>query len=186
MPTNEVKLGTGLATGMFFHAPAGTALPTYPAAELAEAWKEVGFVSQDGITWHHGRSGEVLKDWSNTIRRILDSSDDKTIAVPVISSTKEVLETIFGAGNVQASAADTTHGNLLTISSANGIMSGEEAFLFLMKDGDDMIAIGTTSGFISALDDITFAPGSPITWNATVNMSDWTLILDDGQKVSGT
>jgi hypothetical protein len=50
-----------------------------------------------------------------------------------------------------------------------------------MKDGDDTIAIGTTGGFISALDDITFAPGSPITWNATVNMSKWTMILDDGQ-----
>ena len=186
MPTNEVKLGTGLATGMFFHAPAGTALPAYPSAELAEAWEEVGFVSQDGITWHHGRSGEVLKDWSNTVRRILDSSDDKTIVVPIISTTEEVLKTIFGAGNVDAEAANTTHGNLLKISSADGIMSGEEAFLFLMKDGDDMIAIGTTSGFISALDDITFAPGSPITWNATVNMSNWTMIMDDGQVTAST
>ena len=186
MPTNEVKLGTGLATGMFFHAPAGTALPAYPSAELAEAWEEVGFVAQDGITWHHGRSGEVLKDWSNTIRRVLESSDDKTIAVPIISTTAEVLKTIFGAANVEETAADTTHGNLLKVASAAGIMSGEEAFLFLMKDGDDMIAIGTTSGFISALDDITFAPGSPITWNATVNMSNWTMILDDGQVTAST
>lgn len=181
MPTNEVKLGAGLATGMFFHAPKGTALPTYPTEELAADWKQVGFVSQDGITWHHGRSGEPLKDWSNTIRRILDSSDDKTVAVPIISTTKEVLQTIFGAGNVTEEAADTDHGKLLKISSADGIMSEEEAFLFVMKDGDDTIALGTTGGFISALDDITFAPGSPITWNATVNMSDWTLILDDGQ-----
>ena len=186
MPTNEVKLGTGLATGMFFHAPAGTALPAYPSAELAEAWEEVGFVAQDGITWHHGRSGEALKDWSNTIRRVLESSDDKTIAVPIISTTAEVLKTIFGAANVEETAANTTHGNLLKVASADGIMSGEEAFLFLMKDGDDMIAIGTTSGFISALDDITFAPGSPITWNATVNMSNWTMILDDGQVTAST
>ena len=186
MASYDVNLGAGLATGMFFHAPAGTALPAYPSAELAEAWEEVGFVAQDGITWHHGRSGEVLKDWSNTIRRVLESSDDKTIAVPIISTTEEVLKTIFGAGNVDAEAANTTHGNLLKVASADGIMSGEEAFLFLMKDGDDMIAIGTTSGFISALDDITFAPGSPITWNATVNMSNWTMILDDGQVTAST
>ena len=49
---------------------------------------------------------------------------------------------------------------------------------------DAIIAIGTTGGFISALDDITFAPGSPITWNATINMSAWTMILDDGQVTS--
>ena len=186
MGSNAVNIGAGAASGMFFHAPQGTALPAYPGADLDSDWKEVGFISPDGITWHHGRSGEALKDWSNTVRRVLESSDDKTIAVPVISTTEEVLKTIFGAGNVQESAANASHGNLLTISSANGIMSGEEAFLFLMKDGDDMIAIGTTSGFISALDDITFAPGSPITWNATVNMSNWTLIMDDGQVVTTT
>lgn len=185
MGSNAVKLGAGLATGMFFHAPAGTALPTYPTETLAEAWEEVGYVSQDGITWHHGRSGEALKDWSNTIRRILESSDDKTVTVPIISTTKKVLQTIFGADNVTEAEATTGHGKLLSLSS-DGMMSGEESFLFLMKDGDDTIALGTTSGFISALDDITFAPGSPITWNATVNMSNWKLILDDGQVTAAT
>ena len=186
MGSNAVKLGAGLATGMFFHAPAGTALPTYPTETLAEAWEEVGYVSQDGISWHHGRSGEPLKDWSNTIRRILDSTDDKTVTVPIISSTKEVLKTIFGADNVDETAATTGHGKLLSVSSEDGIMSGAESFLFLMKDGDDAIALGTTNGFVSALDDITFAPGSTITWNATINMSNWTLIMDDGQVAAGT
>ena len=30
------------------------------------------------------------------------------------------------------------------------------------------------------------APGSPITWNATVNMSNWAMILDDGQVTAST
>ena len=169
MPTNEVKLGAGLATGMFFHAPAGTALPAYPSAELAEAWEEVGFVAQDGITWHHGRSGEVLKDWSNTIRRVLESSDDKTIAVPIISTTEEVLKTIFGAGNVEATAADTTHGNLLKVASAAGIMSGEEAFLFLMKDGDARVVIVVPNGQITEVGDVTFVSNNAIGWQVTLS-----------------
>ena len=181
MASNNVKLGTGLATGMFYHAPKGTALPTYPTESLAEAWSEVGYVSDEGITWHHGRSGESVKDWSNTIRRIINSSDDKTISVPIISTTKESLKTIFGADNVVETAATTGHGKLLTITS-DSMMSGEEAFLFIMRDGDDSIAIGTTGGFISALDDITFS-GSTIIWNATLNMSAWTMILDDGQVI---
>ena len=185
MASNDVKLGAGLATGMFYHAPKGTALPTYPTETLDEDWVEVGYVAQDGITWHHGRSGEPLKDWSNTIRRILDSSDGKTISVPIISTTEEALKTIFGEDNVTATAASTAHGKLLTITS-DDMMSGEEAFLFVMKDGDDTIAIGTTAGFISALDDITFAPGSPITWNATIDMSAWKMILDDGQVTTST
>jgi hypothetical protein len=44
---SDVKLGIGLATGMFYHAPIGTAFPTYPAETLAAAWKKVGDVTAD-------------------------------------------------------------------------------------------------------------------------------------------
>ena len=45
----DTKLGLGLATGMFYHAPAGTALPTYPSEQLNAAWVKVGDVSDAGI-----------------------------------------------------------------------------------------------------------------------------------------
>ena len=181
MSSNAVNLGAGLATGMFFHAPSGTALPTYPNDTLGSDWKEVGYISQDGITWHHGRSAEALKDWSNSIRRMLQSSDDKTVAATIISTTKEVLQTIFGSGNVTETAATSSHGKLEAVEVKEGVMSGEEAFLFLMKDGDDSFLLGTTKGFITSLDDITFAPGEPITWPATISADAWTFIKDDGQ-----
>ena len=53
-----------------------------------------------------------------------------------------------------------------------------------MKDGDDMIMLGTTSGFISSLDDVDFKATDGITWNATISSSAWTLITDDGQVES--
>ena len=34
--TNDVNLGSGYATGMFYKAPAGTALPAYPSAPLTQ------------------------------------------------------------------------------------------------------------------------------------------------------
>lgn len=181
MASNNVNLGIGAATGMFFHAPKGTALPTYPTDTLAEGWEEVGFVAQDGITWHHGRSAEPLKDWSNSIRRQIQSDSTGTVAAPIISTTKEVLETIFGADNVTHTAATAAHGALDSVNVREGVMSGEEAFLFLMKDGDDSFMLGTTCGIITNLDDITFAPGSVITWGATVAADAWTFLKDDGQ-----
>ncbi|MBP5410964.1 MAG: hypothetical protein J6Y26_03530 [Lachnospiraceae bacterium] len=183
MGSNAVKLGTGAATGMFFHAPSGTALPTYPTDTLGSDWTEVGYVAEDGITWHHGRSATPLKDWSNSIRRMLQDDATGTVSVPIISTTKEVLETLFGSGNVIETAATTGHGKLEAVEVKEGVISGEEAFLFLMKDGDDTIMLGTTKGFITTLDDISFAPGSAITWGATVSADAWKLILDDGQVV---
>ena len=181
MGSNVVNLGAGAATGMLFHAPKGTALPTFPTDTLAADWVEVGYVAEDGITWHHGRSAEPLKDWSNSIRRQLQSDATGTVAVPIISTDAEALKTLFGSGNVDETAATATHGNLTSIEVAEGVLSDEEAFLFLMKDGEDTFMLGTTSGFITALDDINFAPGSVITWGATVSADKWTFMKDDGQ-----
>ena len=41
MASNAVNLGIGRATGMFYHATKGTALPAYPTETLAAAWTEV-------------------------------------------------------------------------------------------------------------------------------------------------
>ena len=183
MGSNAVNLGAGAASGMFFHAVSGTALPTYPTETLGSAWKEVGFVAEDGITWHHGRSAEPLKDWSNSIRRQLQSDTIGTVAAPIISTTADVLKTIFGEDNVTEAVASADHGALTSVEVEEGVMSGEEAFLFLMKDGDDTFMLGTTAGFITALDDISFAPGAAITWNATVSADSWTFMKDDGQVV---
>ena len=44
MATHDTKMGIGYASGMFYHAPAGTALPSYPTETLPAAWVEVGDV----------------------------------------------------------------------------------------------------------------------------------------------
>lgn len=176
--SNAVNLGIGAATGMFYHAPKGTALPDFPTTPASTAWVEVGYISEDGITWHHGRSAEPLKDWSNSIRRQIQSDATGTVAAPIISTTEEALNTIFGKDNVTATTATTAHGASAGVEVKEGVMSGEEAFLFLMKDGDDAFMLGTTSGFITNLDDISFAPGSVITWNATISADAWKFIKE--------
>ena len=184
MGSNAVNIGAGAASGMFFHAPQGTALPAYPGDTLAQAWKEVGFISQDGITWPHGRGGEPLKDWSNSIRRMLESKDNRTVAGKLISTTKEVLQTIFGAANVTDGAATSSHGALESVEVKSGVISGEEAFLFLMQDGDDAFMLGTTKGIVTNLDDVSFAPGATIDWGFTIAADAWTFMKDDGQKAT--
>lgn len=181
-----VNLGTGNATGYFYHAAKDTELPASPLASLASGWTEVGYIAEDGITWSTGRSSEPLKDWANKIRRQLQSEPTGTVVAPIISTTAEVLKTIFGDDNVDETAATTGHGALVSVEVKEGVVSGEEAFLFIMKDGDDAMMLGTSNGYITALDDITFQPGSPITWNATVSADSWTFMKDDGNKTTTT
>ena len=67
---NEVQLGGGYASGMFYTAPKGTPLPAYPGATLSSAWKEVGDIDEDGITFTP-RDSSTLKNWAGKPKRVL-------------------------------------------------------------------------------------------------------------------
>lgn len=164
MATNAVNLGIGNATGMFFTAAADTALPTSLAA-LAEWGTEVGYVSHDGITLHLAQNKETLKDWSNSIRRMLPSTDSGTVKVPVISTTAESLTAVFGSENVS--------GTTVTINPNN--VQDAKAWCLVMVDGDDYIILGTTNGYVSDIGDVTMEPEGAITWDTTISADTWTL-----------
>jgi len=180
----DTLLGIGLATGMFYHAPAGTALPTYPAETLDKAWAEVGDVSNDGITLGQDKSTETIKNWANVVKRNILTDHTETVQAPLMDTTEEVLKVCVGEDNVTVTAATSDHGKLIDAHLSAGNLPKPEAFLFLMKDGDNLIALGTSDGQITALDNVSFAPSGAITWTPTITaMEDgWHMITDDGQK----
>ena len=158
----EVKLGLGLATGMFFHAPADTALPTDPTATLDAAWTHVGDVSDAGITLELSKSTTNLRNWANAVKRVIMTEHSETIQAPIMDTTEESLKTVVGADNVSVS------NNVITVNLSAGNLPPEEAFLWVMKDGDDMMMIGCSRGQVSSVDNVTFAPGDPIRWTPTI------------------
>ena len=107
MASNKVNLGIGLATGMFYTAPAGTTLPAYPSASLT-SWTEVGAVSADGITWSTGKDSDPLRNWAKEVERLIAKEVERLIAsdkggtvqAPLMYTEQKTLETIFGASNV--------------------------------------------------------------------------------------
>ena len=169
MATHDVKLGIGDVSGMFYHAPAGTALPATADATLDAAWTEVGYVSQDGLTVSINATTEGIKDWANRIVRMVVTDSDETAQASIITTTEETLATVLGEDNVSASSGTITAGLSLAT------LPPEEAFLFRMKDGDDMIIVGCTKGQITALESLSFQPGSAIAWTPTITVLEGTL-----------
>lgn len=168
----DVKLGLGLATGMFYHAPAGTALPTDPTAAIQNTWTHVGDVSDAGITLALNKSATNLKNWANKIKRVIMTDHSETIQSPIMDTVEEALKTVVGASNV------TTASGVITVNLSDGDLPEQEAFLWVMKDGDDMMMIGCSYGQVSAVDNVTFAPGAAINWTPTI-----TAMGDDGFKL---
>lgn len=178
----DVKLGLGLATGMFYHAPAGTDLPEYPSATLGGAWVKVGDVSDEGITLATDKSVENLRNWANVIKRAIMTDHTETIQAPIMDTTEEALKTVVGADNVTTTAAATGHGKLINVNLSAADLPEEEAFLWLMKDGDAMIMIGCTNGQVTAVDNVAFAPNAAINWIPTVTAlgDGFQMVIDEG------
>lgn len=189
--THDVNLGIGNyaesgVTGMFYHAAADTALPSYPGETLAAAWEEVGAVSSDGITFNSNWSFEKLKNWANQIERMLPSDESGSVSAPIIDTTEESFKTIFGESNVTVTPATSAHGKLISVDITQSTIPDAEAFLFLIKDDDDMIMIGTKKGYISELAEVAFQPDAAITWNPTITADKWTVMKDNGQVTGST
>ena len=176
----DVNLGIGNSTGMFYHAPENTALPTSPYETLSAAWTHVGDVSNDGITFSSAHEFDTIKNWANVIKRLLPSDESETVVAPIIETTEEVMKTLFGEDNVTVTAATASAGKKIRIDTSPTNTPTAEAFLFLMKDGDDMIMIGTTSGFVTSVGEVTFAPGEAVTWEATISTDKFIVIKDEG------
>lgn len=185
MASNKVNLGIGLATGMFYTAPAGTALPSYPTdATGLSSWVEAGAITADGITWATGKDSDPLRNWAKEVERLIASDEGGTVQAPLMYTTQKTLETIFGAGNVTTVAATANHGALISVDVAPGVSASPAGFLFIMKDGDDTIMLGTSKGIVREVDDISFSPTEAITWTATIEAASWTFMKDDGQVTS--
>lgn len=181
MATNNVNLGIGLATGMVFMADAGTVLPSSPLETLPADWKSIGAITADGITWATGKDSEPLRNWAKETERLTASDEGGTVTAPLMYTNEDTLKAIFGSDNVTVTAADNTHGNLVSVTVAPGVSASPKAFLFLMKDSDDTMLVGTSNGIVREVGDISFSPTEAIVWEATIEAASWTFVKDDGQ-----
>lgn len=90
---------------------AGTA-PSDTSTTPAAAYKDLGYVSEDGVTFAMPDAGDVtpLKAWQNnaTIRTIRGGIDDNPqISLTLVETKLEVIEAVFGTTVTQAVAHGT-------------------------------------------------------------------------------
>lgn len=184
MSTNNVNVGVGNASGMFYHASNSPTPPTMPTSpfDAMTGFTEVGYVGEDGPTWTPYGATQVIKAWSlDAVRNI--KTEKGSVKVPVISTTEESLKTVFGTGAVTQTAANTTHGNIVKVDTEGGPYNENEAFVLIGKDGTDGIMLSCPSGRVTEISEIPMKPGDAIMWEITIE-GDWTFVKDDGQTTT--
>ena len=98
---NNVSTGKPRTAGAIFRAPYGTALPTDAATELNEAFKELGFVSDAGVSNANSGENTEFYAWGGTPVGEGETEKTDTWKFKLIEALNpEVLKTVYGEANV--------------------------------------------------------------------------------------
>src|SRR5699024_11087251 len=87
--------------GAVYSAPLGTTLPVDAATELDDAFKSLGYISEDGLTNANSPESENIPAWGGDIVASVQTSKEDTFSYTLIESMNvDVLKEVYGQDNV--------------------------------------------------------------------------------------
>lgn len=102
----NVHLGKPKIGGSIFVAPAGTTLPTDATTALDAAFKNAGYISEDGLTNNNSKSIEKIKAWGGAVVMTYSSEHSDSFKFTVIETTNtDTLKLVYGDDNVTATSS---------------------------------------------------------------------------------
>jgi hypothetical protein len=126
---NADNVRVGL-TGRIYMAPKGTTAPTDLTTAWAAGWKDLGYMSDDGVSLEYSTDVEDINAWQSLspVRRIL-TGVDMTLGFTAIELKADTITLYFPGSSLSTNTGVHT----LTIPSAPG--SAEFAFGLEWEDG---------------------------------------------------
>lgn len=157
--------------GALYVAPKGTAKPTDARTALANTWASGGYISEAGITLNVSRSNSNLRDWGLNNVRVVSTDFGTTITGEFLQIDEQAAKNLVGTANVSKTAANSTHGEQLTIS-IGPELPPEQAFCINMKDGNRRGRICAPNAQITEIGSMTFVPSAGNVWPFTITCND--------------
>ena len=161
----NVSVGKPLATGAIFVAPSGTDVPTDATAPLAETYKCVGYISEDGVTNAVTTDSEPVKAWGGDTVLNTQTSREETFAFKMIETNKTSLEQAYGAGNV---TEESESGSL----SIKHNSKEKSVYVYVMEvilTGNRIKRIVVPVGKVIEMGDVVYKDNEPIGYEITVS-----------------
>lgn len=167
MPTvKKVSAGKPKVSGAVYRAPIGTALPTDAATNLAAAFVDMGYISEDGVTNSNSPETEKIKAWGGQVVLIVSTEKPDTFKLTFLESLNEnVLKTVYGDGNV---TVDATNGTINVKANAAALDEYVYVIDVAMRDGA-LKRIVIPDGALSELGDIVYKDDDAIGYEITLD-----------------
>lgn len=104
----QVTAGKPKVGGHIFRAPVGTTLPTDATTALDNAFVDMGYASEDGLTNANSPESTVIKAWGGTpVLTIQESKEDTFQLVFISAENVEVQKMVYGNTNVTGTTFST-------------------------------------------------------------------------------
>ena len=145
-------------TGRVYVAPTATTAPTASDSTLDAAFKDLGYVSADGVEYATDRSTNQIRAWQNAdlVREVV-TEGTITYKFMLLESNQDVIQTYFGS--------TMTAGKLEVDPTATG---GRKSFVIDVVDGAKTIRHYIPAGEVMAVESQTIANGDAVAYGVTV------------------
>ena len=169
---NEVKnvtYGKPRSTGSVYAAPLATALPTDAKTALAATYKNLGYISEDGLTNENSPEIEKQKAWGGDVVLVAQTAKEDNFTFTLIESINiEALKEVYGASNVTGTI--TTMAGIKIEASSDELAAHVIAVDMILKGGHlkrIVIPIAT----VSEIGEIKYSDGEATGYEITITAS---------------
>ena len=160
---SKVTTGKPKVSGAVHWAPKGTAAPTSTSQELGAAFKDLGYVSEDGVSFENSTTS--IKAWGGDTP--ISIREDTVKLSLMQAKDPNVLGLVYGPENV---TTDAETGEITAKFAADYSLEGVFVFDMIMRGGVAK-RIVVPKGSISEIGSVTYKDNEAVVYPVTIGCS---------------